>query len=271
MARQMAEELERDGGPSDGMGPFIVLAWSTTWLLSLPLAASWLRGQPGEPYMLGLAGLSAFGPTFAAFIVARRQRRLREVLGRFRGPPFWVGVALVTPLFLHLLARLLEVALGGSVTQWLGLPETSAQVAALVVFPLGEELGWRGFAHPRLVRRYGPLLGPLVLGVIWGIWHLLYSVKPEGTWELAGFVLTVLECVLWSPVIAWLFERTNRSMVVAMAIHAGAHLDNSARIPADDVRLKALTLVVLALAAALAARSLSAERAGKLQAKPLVS
>ena len=119
--------------------------------------------------------------------------------------------------------------------------------------------------------RYGPVLGSLALGVIWGIWHLLYSVKPDGTFELAGFALTALECVLWAPVVAWLFERTNRSMLVAMAIHAGAHLDNSAHISADAWRLRISSLLVLAIAAALAARSLSGEPGRKLPAKPLLS
>jgi uncharacterized protein len=253
MARRITAGPEQDSVSSDGVGTFVVLAWGTTWLLGLPLAASWVRGLPGDAYMFALAGLSAFGPTFAALVVAGRKRRLRAVIGRLRAPPLWAAAALLTPLFLHLVARLLERALGGNVTRWLWLPETSAQVAALFIFPIGEELGWRGFAHPILLRRYGRLRGPLMLGVIWGVWHLLYAVKPDGTFELAGFALTALECIFWSPVIAWLFERTNRSMLVAMAIHAGAHLDNSARIPADDGLLKAFTLVVLAVAA-LAAR-----------------
>lgn len=257
MARRVAAGLEQDGVSSDGLGTFVALAWGTTWLLELPLAASWLRGLPGEPYMFALAGLSAFGPTCAALVVARRQRRIRDVFGRFRAAPLWVALALVTPLVLHLFAKLLEVALGGNVAHWFWLPETSAQVAALVIFPIGEEIGWRGFAHPLLVRRYGLVLGSLVLGVIWGIWHLLYGIKPDGSFELSGFALTVLECVLWAPVIAWLFERTNRSLLVAIAIHAGAHLDNAARIPAGDVRLRTSTLLVLAIAAALAARVLA--------------
>lgn len=271
MATRVAVELRQGKVPSDGTWPFVALAWGTTWLLSLPLAASWLRGLPGDPYMYALAGLSAFGPSFAAFVVAQRQRRLRDVFPRFRAPPLWVVAALLTPLFLHLLAKLVEVALGGKVTQWWWLPQTSAQVAALVIFPVGEELGWRGFAHPLLVRRYGLVLGSLMLGAIWGIWHLVYGIEPDGTFELAGVALTVLECVLWSPVIAWLFERTNRSMLVAMAIHAGAHLDNSARIAPDEARLRALSLLVLAVASALAARSLSGGQGRQSQGEPLVS
>lgn len=242
---------------------FVALAWGTTWLLSLPLALTWSRGLPASGYMFALAGLSAFGPSFAAFVVARRQRRLREVFCRFRADPFWVVLALATPLLLHLVARLLEAALGGRVAQWFWLPQNSAQVAAVVFFSVGEEFGWRGFAHPLLVQRHGPVLGPLITGVIWSIWHLAYAVTPEGTLSLSGFAVMTLEITLWAVVVAWLYERGKRGMSVAFAVHAGAHLDNSARIPAEDWRLRLLTIAVIAIAAAFAARALAANGPAK--------
>ena len=260
--RRIVTVLDQGRSQSDGLATFVVLAWGTTWLLALPLAAAWLRGLPGEPWRIALAGLSAFGPSSAAFLVARRQRRLGAVFGRFRTSPIWVALALLTPLFLHLVAKLVHLAFGGRVTQWFWLPQTSAQVAALFVFSLGEEFGWRGFAHPIFLRRYGPILGPLATGLVWGIWHLFYSIAPDGSFHLAGFALTVLELMLWAVVIAWLFERTNRSMAVALAIHAGGHLDK-ARVSAEDWRLKALTLLVLAVAAAIAARAFSLRSSGE--------
>src|SRR5574337_857223 len=42
----------------------------------------------------------------------------------------------------------------------------------LTTGPLGEELGWRGFALPRLLKRFNPFVASLVLGAIWGVWHL---------------------------------------------------------------------------------------------------
>jgi len=243
---------------SDGLLPFAALACATTWLLSLPLVSSWMRGVPPAPFMLALAGLGAFGPTFAAFVVARRQRRLREVFGHFEAQPLWLVAALFAPLCLHLVARLGEHALGGDVTRWFWLPQTPAQVTALVFFSVGEEFGWRGFAHPRLFDRYGAVLGPLLTGLIWGVWHLFYAVNPQGSIDLPGFTLMLVELLLWSPIIAWFFERTQRSISVAISIHAGAHLDNASQIPADHWRMRLLVLLVVAVAAVFAARSLRA-------------
>lgn len=247
---------QRDFPRSDGLLAFVALAWSTTWILSLPLVWSSAQGLPPRPFMLAFAGLSAFGPTFAAFVVAKRRKQLREVFCRFRTNPLLLAAALAVPLCLHLVARVTEHALGGEVVRWFWLPQTSAQVVALVLFSLGEEFGWRGFAHPRLLERYGAVFGPLLTGLIWGFWHLLYVIGPNGTIDLSGFTIMLLQFTLWGPVVAWCFERAQRSMSVAIAIHAGGHLDNAAQIPPGQWRMKMLTLLVLAIAALFAARSL---------------
>ncbi len=234
----------------------MLLACGTTWLLALPLALSWLRAEPASPYMFALAGLSAFGPSFAAFVLAQRQGRLREVFGHFGARARWIVFALLLPLLLHLVARFSAWALGAEIDEWFWLPRAAPQIAALFFFSLGEEFGWRGFLHPVLVRRYGLTAAPLLTGLIWALWHLAYAITPEGTMSASGFALMLLEITLWAVIVAWLFERTQRSMLVAIAVHAGGHLDNSARIPQDATLLRALTLLAIAVAAAFGLLSL---------------
>lgn len=73
----------------------------------------------------------------------------------------------------------------------------SYPVSFVVVFfgaALPEEIGWRGFALPRMQPRYGPLWGTLLLGVLWAFWHLLYFLTPDhgggpGT-SLAPFLIS---------------------------------------------------------------------------------
>jgi membrane protease YdiL (CAAX protease family) len=249
--------------PSTGVLAFAALACATTWLLALPAALAWLRRQPPPPPAVACAGLSAFGPLLAALAVAGRRRELRQVFGRWRTRPIWVVLALLAPFAVHTLARLLYVAISGQPVRWLEAPRTPEALAALVVFPLGEEFGWRGFAHPRLTERLGSVRGPLALGVVWGLWHLLYAITPQAAgFDVVEFALTMLELPFYSVLIAWVFERAERSMLVAIAFHAGAHLDHFERASRADLRLHALHIGVVALLAAVAARSLRQRSCG---------
>jgi membrane protease YdiL (CAAX protease family) len=249
--------------PSTGLLPYAALACATTWTLAIPAALAWTRREAPAPVAVACAGLSALGPLFAAVAVAGRRKELRQVFGRWRTNPLWVLVALAAPFLAHTVARLVFHTAGGQSVGWIELPRTPEALAALVVFPLGEEFGWRGFAYPRLVGRLGPVRGSLLLGCIWGLWHLAYAVTPAAAgfdpWE---FATTMLELPFYSLVLGWMFERANRSMAVALAFHAGAHLDHIERTPHADIRLSLIHIGVVALLALAAARSLSARAPG---------
>lgn len=242
---------------SDGTLVFVVLACVFTWGCAAPLSLAWLRQTTPPAHAIPLAGLAAFGPLLAALVVAGRQRTLREVFGRWRTSPRWIALALFAPAMIHLTATALFVAIGGEPVQWFHPPSAPERVAALIVFPLGEELGWRGFAHPRFVERFGLVKGSIALGAIWGLWHLAYSVLPTGGFDGIGFAMGLAELPLYSLLIAWIFERAGRSMAVAIAFHAGGHLDHIELASRADMRLHALHLLVLAVVAAIAARSLT--------------
>jgi uncharacterized protein len=170
----------------------------------------------------------------------------------------WILVGLLTPLALHLPATAIEVALGGRPAQWFYWPDRPEFIAAMLVFPVGEEFGWRGYAYPRLTRLHGPVLASLIVGAVWAVWHLGMWVTPEhGAPAASTVALGVVELALASVVFAWVFERGGRSMAVAIAMHAGGHLDNVSHAPESELRLRALRMVVLVVAAALAARALA--------------
>jgi CAAX protease family protein len=103
-------------------------------------------------------------------------------------------------------------------------------VVALVVGIL-EELGWTGFAVPTLLRlRYGVLSTGLIVGVLWGAWHLLgndiwASVATSGGFPLALFVvltglsLLVGQLLAFRVLMVWVYERTNGSLLLAILMH----------------------------------------------------
>jgi membrane protease YdiL (CAAX protease family) len=241
----------------DDVWLFFGLACGITWALDLPLAMAWATNATPPTYAMPMVGLGALGPSLAAFIVAARRGELRDVFGRWRTRPSWIVFGLLLPLAVQLPATLLEVALGGHPAHWFYPPVRPEHFAALVMFPLGEEFGWRGFAYPRLAQRHGPVVGSLILGAVWGLWHLgmLFAPDPLRALPATTVLVYMLDLALWSVVMAWMFERGGRSMAIALAIHAGAHLDNVSRAPETEVRLRILRVLVLAIVAGFAARS----------------
>lgn len=236
---------------------YFALACAATWLLALPVASAWIRHEAPPPFAIACAGLSALGPLFATLAVATRPE-LPDVFGRWKANPLWVLLSLFACAAIHVTATALFALLGGHPSEWFHPPENAEAVAALVVFPLGEEFGWRGFAYPRLTKRFGLVKGSLLLGAMWGLWHLGYGVTPEkAAFEPLGFVLGMVELPLYSLLIAWVLERTNRSMAVAIAFHAGAHLDHIEHAKDAGMGLQASHVAVLAFLALGAARSLA--------------
>jgi membrane protease YdiL (CAAX protease family) len=251
----------------DGVLAYYGIACGLTWLLGAPLAYAWAEHTPPPPYALACAGLSAFGPLVAALVVSARQKRLGETFGRWRTAPQWILLALFAPMLIHVVATALAVAIGESPVDWLHPPSAPERVAALVVFPIGEEFGWRGFAHPRLMERFGLVKGSLVLGAMWGVWHLMYSITPEsGGFDPVTFGMMMVELPLYTLLVTWVFERADRSMAVALAFHAGGHLDRLENVPFTHLRLHAMHLLVVGVLALAAAHSLS--KTNRLAAAP---
>jgi membrane protease YdiL (CAAX protease family) len=258
--------VESSAKAGGGLWVFFPLACGVTWALGAPAALAWTRHQAPSPIAVACAGLSAFGPLLAALAVAGPRRELRQVFGRWRSRPIWILVAFGAPIALHLIATTLFVAVGGRPDRWLHPPGTPEALAALVVFPLGEEFGWRGFAHPHMAARFGLVRGSLAVGVVWGLWHLVYSITPEAAgFDGFAFALGMVELPLYALVLAWVFERARRSMAVAIAFHAAAHVDHIERAPRADLRLHLIHVGVVAIAALLAARAL---RGGSASPRP---
>jgi membrane protease YdiL (CAAX protease family) len=104
------------------------------------------------------------------------------------------------------------------------------------MFPIGilfglvagffEELGWTGYAYPKMAQRQGPLVGALVLGLLWGLWHLpvvdsLGAAAPHGRHWLVFFGAFVMVLTALRVLIAWIYN-TSRSLLMAQLMHASS-------------------------------------------------
>jgi membrane protease YdiL (CAAX protease family) len=90
----------------------------------------------------------------------------------------------------------------------------------LLAGPLGEEIGWRGVAMPRLRARYGPLHASLILGLLWAFWHA--PIWFSGQWTaptLANIAAYVFWVVAVTFIFTWVFNNTRGSVLIAILLH----------------------------------------------------
>jgi CAAX protease family protein len=221
---------------------FFVMAYAFTWIVWAP----WVLGQDGVgllPIKIGQAAsgyLNAAailaGPTLAAFIMtATTEGRsgVRRLLGRLVlwrvGIRWYLFVLLGVPLIMLIgtmvySGELPKLGALGGISYLLSYLGTFALVVVLGG-PLFEEIGWRGFALPRMERLHGPLLASLILGVLWALWHLPEFLVPSwaatsGGGGLVGITLFTLTALTFTIVITWVFNNTRASLLLAILFHA---------------------------------------------------
>jgi membrane protease YdiL (CAAX protease family) len=191
------------------------LAFALTWAL-LPLAH----------VSLAFAMLALFGPAAAAFLTAGLLGKadladLKARVTRWRVPLRWYAAALLLPLMTSAVASALEYAAGARSP--LSLQPVSPVGLVLFVLVLGEEIGWRGFALPRLLARSGPWRASLLLGAVWALWHLpLFSLAgmPQFGHPFGPYVAYTVGLSL---VLTFLALPTQGSVVVATVFHGAVN------------------------------------------------
>jgi uncharacterized protein len=210
------------------LATFFLLAYAVTWACWLPLVRAKGERIAGPFSAESLATLGQFGPFAAAFVVAGAGGGwggLRDLfcrLFKWQVNPLWFAVALILPPILAVAAIGIQTAMIGDSLD-LRLFEPSLELlphfllVLLVGGPLGEELGWRGFALPRL-QAISPLwLSTLLLALAWAGWHLPLWWIAETPSSFAFYVVGVIPLTF---LFTWLSVRSSGSVPIAMLFHA---------------------------------------------------
>jgi membrane protease YdiL (CAAX protease family) len=172
---------------------------------------------------LAFGFLALFGPAAAALVVAalaEGRAGVRDLLRRvaiWRVGPAWYAVALGLPALLSLLVVGLGVALGAPAE--VRFSDLSPLTLTLFVLVIGEELGWRGFALPRLQARFGALGASLLLGLLWAGWHLPNQFIPGLEVYGYGFPAFTAYVVAMTVLFTWLANYTRGSVLLAWLFH----------------------------------------------------
>lgn len=175
--------------------------------------------------------LAVLGPAFGALIaLSRTGESVSDWVRRrvFRVPSArWVLVIVLTAFgieFVRVGLQVMVPPVGISGTLPPDIPSFWNRLARLVLllsFLAGfEEFGWRGYALPHLQERYGALGGSVILGVLWGVWHVpAYVIATQLVLIFAGFLVTT---VAFSVVITWVFNGSGGMVWSAFLLH-GLH------------------------------------------------
>ena len=99
-----------------------------------------------------------------------------------------------------------------------------------------EELGWTGFAVPRLKQRYDVSKTGLIVGIVWGAWHFLPFWKSETFSAAFPLILLLGQLFSWLPpyriLMVWVYDRTE-SLLVCVLMHASLMASLSVFVPAE--------------------------------------
>lgn len=205
---------------------FFVITFLIGYIAAIPLFFTKISA-------LGLiaASSSSLGGIVTAALYGKEEiKRLFASLVQFRCGRLSYLFALILPPILVIGAILVNVLFGHPfpafvVENWkLILPMF---VLLLIQAGLGEEIGWRGFALPHLMKRTSPLTAALIIGGVWACWHLPLYFFPgfiqHDVAQTYGFVVTFILystfVVAASVVFSWLYLRSRNSLIPAILIH----------------------------------------------------
>lgn len=189
------------------------------------------------PLYAGIAPeVQPMGPSIAAFIVVliiggkRGFVDLLRPFGRWRASLGIWALAILGPGILYLIGLGVFLLFGGEAPPFIMIREELTLLPLYLVMvvlmpwngPVGEEFGWRGFALPRLQNKYGPLFASLVIGTIWGIWHLPTFFAPQGVVgamaAAVGMIFIVpytLGTIANSIFMTWVYNKSKASALIA--------------------------------------------------------
>lgn len=214
--------------PSFALAVYVVLTFAITWgIVSIYIFAPvWAAATFGNisgshPFFF----LATWAPAISAFALVLRFAGLSGVkafLSRlliWRGSPGWAAfIAIGIPL-VFIVGSLMK---GGPVIAETPPEGASALVAVLfMMLFLGpvEEFGWRGVAQPILQRHVAPIWAGMIIGTVWGIWHLpafFLSSTVFGGWNFLPFLIgNITLAILVTPI----FNRSNGSLIWPMLFH----------------------------------------------------
>jgi len=226
---------------------FYLLAFGVSWAIEIPQAMA-SRGliHVQIPGVIGF--ISPLAPMVAAILMSRSAGGVPQIwhllsrLLKWRAAVGWWTVVLTGFPALGLLVVTLAFAITGRVPDLNAsyihsvFPQFPATLSPWLLFgpfmlysiitSIPEEVGWRGFALPRLQARWGAAWASLAVGALWGLWHLPLFFYPQAAQSGISFPVFLAGTLSTSILFTWVFNGTGGSLLMVSVLHSSFNATN---------------------------------------------
>lgn len=221
---------------------FFVMAYLFSWVVLIPFILSqWGIFPKTKAFDIFFFANAFVGPMLAAYIMIRAlegkeswKKVRKSIISIKVGLKWYLFTLIVIPaaMFLGM------VILNGGIPTFHDLTSkffVTYLISLVAIFflggPLPEEIGWRGFALPRLQSKFGPLKATLLLSVLWAFWHLPHFLTvaqrggPGSDLSILYIHLPIfiLLCLPISIILTWVYNSHRGNLFIVMLVHASVN------------------------------------------------
>jgi membrane protease YdiL (CAAX protease family) len=238
---------------------FVLLVFLVTWGINIPLALS-AHHQIKFSVPRWVEIISTLSPGIIAIIMTAlhyKKAGLKALLSkitRWRLNVKWYIFVILLPAFCVVPSLCVDIFF---MHKPLDLSEWYLPFILFFIFmpfsPLWEEIGWRGFLLPILETKFRPLTAAIILGLIWGIWHIpMYLThSPEGGRTGIFLIYFLIGTVPISVLFVWIFNKTG-SLLVTIFFHSAINATFAlfGKVPTGELKPFIFTMIIFTLVAA---------------------
>ncbi len=214
---------------------FFALAYLISWTIWLPLYGHifGLNNLTTLPFQHAIGGL---GPLIASFLttwVFLKSEGIKKLLTKCIQikPLIYFAIALFSPFIHAFIALVLSYLIDKTPINLAGFLKVKEFpqfnfltffIYNILFFGFGEEIGWRGFALPRLQKESNALIASIVLTIFWAMWHLPLFFYRNGynSMDFAGTLGWVFSLLTGSILLTWLYNSSNGSIFICAVFHS---------------------------------------------------
>ena len=212
------------------LGLTLALSWFVFWgplALFKITAISFVSDDKGPSWAIALYIVGGFVPSLLGIFLTWKKeglsglRKLGQRIIQFNFGWRWYMFTFLIVIAGTAGQLMINKLLGNTFNVTLFLTQLGSFLPLLILGPLSEEIGWRGYALPRLQKRWNALTSSVIIGVIWGLWHLpLFMMVGTSQHELGvPFIGFLVGFMANSILYTWLYNNTKQSIWSAILLH----------------------------------------------------